>query len=187
VLAARYPGELVATPRPEKNDSVERKIRIGGELYQVERLALLKDGAVAIVREASRYGGDEEFSDFRMSMGIQPSVSKPEEWEQVWDGHMLHYRNPIMTLLEDSERGVVYFPDALSDEGRPRFTVRGLRARDGQWVAGFPANFQVEFDSKGKWAGVRITGTAVDFKHNRLYIHDAGKNRLLAAELRLKN
>lgn len=185
MLAARYPGELVATTRPEKSGSTDREIKVGGETYKLEHLALVKDGVVAILREPSRYG-DEPYSDSRIAMGITPSAATLGEWRGVWRGLPLVYRNPVRSFLEDTEHGVVYFPDAVDDDTRPQFAVRGLRAKDGQWVSGFPANFQADIDSNGKWTGVRIAGTAIDFDRNRLYLHDADENRIVAVELKLE-
>ncbi|MFY9825296.1 MAG: hypothetical protein WAM82_28210 [Thermoanaerobaculia bacterium] len=185
VLAARYPVELVATPRHEMDSSVDRAMNIGGTSYHVEHIALLRDGLVAILREPSVLGDGEKYSDSRIAIGIRPSATKPDVWSFRWRGHPLIYNNPVKTLLEDSERSVVYFPDAVDTKPCPQFVVRGLRAKDGQVVSGFPANFQADIDSRGKWTGVRITGTSADFERNRLYIHDASKNRILAVELKL--
>jgi hypothetical protein len=183
-LAARYPAELVATPRPEMGSNIGKAINIGGTYYHVEHLALLKEGLVAILQEPSVFG-EEQYSDSRIAMGIRPSATKSDVWSYRWRSHPLIYKNPVKTLLEDSERGVVYFPDAFDAKPCPQFVVRGLRAKDGKVVSGFPANFQADIDSSGKWTGVRVTGTSADFERNRLYIHDASKNRILAVELKL--
>src|SRR5262249_52957812 len=85
VLAARYPSELVATPRPEKSGSVDREMKIGGEPYHVERFALLPDGVVAIVQEESTLGNDQKYSDSRIVMGILPAATRPGDWVRKWD------------------------------------------------------------------------------------------------------
>jgi hypothetical protein len=185
-LVERYPRELVATPRDARSRFQNRDLPIGGQRYRVDRLALFGDGIVVLGR--LRVDGKSEFTDDpaayaaeRVVFGVRPALLG-DDLERVWDGQAVATKLTIGTVLEDAVDGAVYFPDAAAADAS-RFAVRGVRGRDGQAIAGFPANFRIGPSEARGPGDVSIAGTAVDFDAKRLFIHDHETNRLVSADL----
>jgi hypothetical protein len=181
-LVAEFPKEL-AVSEPESADRLrDRDLKIGGLKYGIENATLIAGALVVVGR--LRTGTDETTAENNLGPRILMRITPGDGdiWRPVWTKPLSH-GEAIGNLLEDQERGVLYFPEITGN----KYRVQGAAAADGKAVDGFPANFRIQVNASGKPTEVRIHSTGVDFERSLLYLHDQEKNRILCADLRRRS
>lgn len=184
VLVQRYPDQLTLTekdPEKEAEKKKSREITLSGKTYLPDQFKFFPLGIVMIGQKKTDRTdvstGEAIFDPHQSIVGLLTfdlATLEISPWE-----HRLNWEGEIGSLISDSERGTLFYPDQI-EKG---YRVFGLSVGNGTALPGFPANILRQWNANKSSSILRIVGTAVDFEHKTLWIHDAEQNRIVCSEL----
>lgn len=181
-IAAQYPYELNlteadTTERMNSQDLVVKNTDMIDVTYAVDEIGLSPAGFVLVGRE--KYGEDV-YADGRSVAGLQ--ILADGIMKQTWCYHLGHHYR-LGPLLFDPLKQRVFFPE---EDSEGKFNVVGCMTDNGKKTSAFPANILIDQGNDDKGGPtLRIVGTAVDFEHGLIYIHNQKRHSVFCADIDL--